>query len=73
MRTIALYSFKFRDPLTKKWIMARYRAEPVVLRMRYAEFELVGPAEYRVIPDDPFTLEASHVISVATAPVSGGI
>jgi hypothetical protein len=44
---LALYSFRYRDPLTGKWIRARYKAEIDVIAERFAEWAIIGPAEFR--------------------------
>lgn len=44
---LALYPFRYRDPLTGKWVRARYKAEIEVIAERFAEWELTGPAEQR--------------------------
>jgi len=60
-RTIVLFPFRFRDERTGKCIRARYLAERCELEQRYREWEIIGPAENRTVPDDPFSLQASHV------------
>lgn len=60
VRTIALYRFRHVDPLTGRWITARYRSEAPAIRCRYPDYELLDP-EIRHVPDDPFALQASHV------------
>jgi hypothetical protein len=42
-----LYPFRYRDPLTGKWVRARYVAQRHVIAERYAEWEFIGPAEIR--------------------------
>ncbi len=42
-----LYPFRFRDPLTGKWVRARYKASRSDLEKRYAEWEITGPGEMR--------------------------
>jgi len=42
-----LYPFRFRDPLTGKWVRARYKASRSDLEQRYREWELTGPSEMR--------------------------
>ncbi len=42
-----LYPFRFRDPLTGKWIRARYKASRSDLEQRYAEWEITRPGEMR--------------------------
>jgi hypothetical protein len=59
--TIFLYPFRFRDSLTGKWIRARYVAEMHEIEQRYREWEIIGPAEVREIPDDPLAQSAAHV------------
>jgi hypothetical protein len=44
---IELYPFRFRDPLTGKWVRARYVAELHEIAARYAEWEIIGPPEIR--------------------------
>ena len=60
-RVIELYPFRLRDPLTGKWIRARYVLEAPAIRCRYSDFELVGPPERRTVPDDPLSLTAAGV------------
>lgn len=59
--TLVLYPFRYRDPLTGRWIKARYKATPEEIAVRFAEWEITGPGEvrssisgafnpYRVIP-----------------------
>ena len=45
--TVTLYRFRYRDPLTGRWIKARYKATPEEIAARHAEWEIVGPAETR--------------------------
>jgi len=44
-RIIALFPFRYRDPLT--WVRARYRDELHEIRARYRDWETTGPAEFR--------------------------
>ena len=44
---LALYPFRFRDPLTAKWTRARYRAGRGVIASQYREWEITGPPEFR--------------------------
>lgn len=39
--------FRFRDPLIRKWVKARYKAERHGLIARYAEWEIIGEPELR--------------------------
>jgi hypothetical protein len=47
MPRLELYAFRYRDPLTKKWVRARYVAELREIAARYAEYEVLGPPEIR--------------------------
>jgi len=42
-----LFPFRYRDPLTGKWVRARYVAERHEIAARYAVWEIVGEPEYR--------------------------
>ena len=44
---LELYAFRYRDPRTGKWIRGRYRADRDEIPARYAEWEIIGPAEIR--------------------------
>lgn len=44
---LLLYPFRFRDPVTGKWVRARYKAERTEIATRYAEWELCGSPEIR--------------------------
>lgn len=41
------YPFRYSDPLTSKWIRARYLAERDIIAERYTEWEIIGPPEIR--------------------------
>jgi hypothetical protein len=44
---LMLYPFRFRDPMTHKWVRARYVAERHELDARYAVWEIIGEPECR--------------------------
>ena len=44
-----LFPFRYRNPLTGKWVKARYRAEQHEIAQRFAEFEIIGPPETREV------------------------
>jgi len=44
---LELFAFRYRDPRTGKWVRARYRAEQEEIAARYAEWEIMVPAEIR--------------------------
>ncbi len=52
-----LFPFRFCDPVTGKWVRARYVATLEETAGRYIEFEIIGPAGVREIDPDarPFT------------------
>ena len=43
----SLYPLWFRDPVSGKWVRARYVAERSVIAERYREWEIIGPPEIR--------------------------
>ena len=47
MPRLELFPFRYRDPVTRKWVRARYRAERHEIALRHAEYEITGPAEIR--------------------------
>jgi len=49
---LELFPFRYRDPLTRKWVRARYVAERHVIAERYAEYEIIGPPEIRDVDPD---------------------
>jgi hypothetical protein len=44
---LELFPFRYRDPLTGKWVRASYLAERHEIAARYAEWEIIGPPEFR--------------------------
>ena len=42
-----VYSFRYRDPRTKKWRLARYMATVADIRATFTEWEIVGQGETR--------------------------
>jgi hypothetical protein len=53
--TLTLYPFRYRDPVTRRWMKARYVAELEVIKARYAEFELTGPPEVGEVTSGSFS------------------
>jgi hypothetical protein len=49
---LELFTFRYRDPRTGKWIRARYLAELHEIKQRYAEFEIIGAPEIRDVNPD---------------------
>jgi hypothetical protein len=47
MPTLVLYPFRYRDPLTGKWVRARHRLQVPALQRRYVEWEITGAREIR--------------------------
>ena len=67
MRTLELYHFRYFDSLRQRWILARYVLEAAAIRCRYCDYELVGPPERRIVPDDALALSAAHVAGAAAS------
>ena len=42
-----LYAFRFLDPVSGRWVRARYRATRTEIALRYANFEVEGEPERR--------------------------
>ena len=49
---LLLYPFRFVDPLTGRWVRARYKAERHELVQRYAQWEIIGAPEIRRVGSD---------------------
>ena len=49
-----LYRFRFIDPLTGRWVRARYRAARSEIAARYARWEIIGEPEVRRIDASGF-------------------
>ena len=47
MARIELFPFRYRDPLTRRWVRARYKASIDDIARHHAEWEVIGPAEVR--------------------------
>jgi len=69
--TLVLYPFRFRDPLTGKWVRARHKLQVPAMQRRYAEWEIIGAPEIRhVTPGpiehfNPFRAPASPRVCIA--------
>jgi hypothetical protein len=46
--SVELFPFRYRDPLTGRWVKARYKATPEEIAARFVEWEITGPAEVRL-------------------------
>jgi hypothetical protein len=44
---LLLYSFRYRDARTSKWVRARYVATLEEIKSRYGEWEIIGAPEIR--------------------------
>jgi len=58
-----LYPFRFKDPVTGKWVRARYRASVQDIASRYATWEITGPLSRPASPStgfDPFRKLMAH-------------
>ena len=47
VRVLLLYPFRFLDPVTGRWVRARYRAERHEIERRYTRWEITGEPEIR--------------------------
>ena len=52
---VSLYPFRFRDPLTGKWVRARYVAERREIAARYTQWEIIGAPELRALSGAVFS------------------
>lgn len=52
---LLMYSFRFIDPLTGRWVRARYRAERHEIEQRYAKWEITGEPEIRRVSQGGFS------------------
>ena len=69
---LELYPFRFRDPLTGKWVRARHKLEVPAIQRRYADWETTGPPEVRMVTPrgaEPFNPFAAHSSSRITQPL----
>jgi hypothetical protein len=44
---VELYAFRFRDPVTGRWVKARYRATMEDIAATHTEWEIIGAPEMR--------------------------
>ena len=56
---LVLFPFRFRDPVSGKWVKARYVAGRHEIVARYREWEIIGEPEYRR-PLQPWALERAR-------------
>ena len=49
MPRLELFPFRYRNPVTGKWVRARYVAERHIIAERFAEYEITGPPEIREV------------------------
>lgn len=52
---IVVYPFRYRHPLTGKWVRARYMADLNEIAERYEQCEITGPPETRWPVDGSFS------------------
>jgi hypothetical protein len=70
MPMLALYPFRFRDPLTGGWIRARHRMQVPEIQRYYGDWQLIGPPEIRrITPDGVAQYNPFAATSVAVQPV----
>ncbi len=52
MARLELFPFRDRDPVTRKWVRARYVADRHEIAARYAEWAIIGPPQIREWRED---------------------
>ena len=52
---LVLYPFRFIDPLTGRWVRARYRAERQEIEQRHETWEITGEPEVRRVSGGGFS------------------
>ena len=67
MKTL-LYPFKYREPLTARWVKARYKASIDEITRRHTEWELTGPGEIRTPISGWFSPREKLVTSTESLP-----
>jgi len=68
---LELFPFRYRDPRTGKWVRVRYRAEQQEIAARYAEWEIMVPAEIRdVDPEARAFTQHGSPLDAAVRPYS---
>ena len=72
MPRLALYPFRFRDPLTRQWVRARHKMQVPELQRHYLEWGITGAPEIRHVTDtstqpfNPFELPAARAVIAPT-------
>ena len=51
MATLQLYPFRFRDPLTGKWVRARHKLQVPEMQRYYLEWDITGAPEIRHVTE----------------------
>ena len=54
------FAFRYRDPGTGKWLLARYVAERQEIAARYAKWEITGPADLGEVHQPRWLLVEAH-------------
>ena len=63
---IELFAFRYRDPIGRKWIRARYVATREEIAQRYEHFEILGSGEVRGVDrEDRYFTPHSHPLDAA--------
>jgi hypothetical protein len=63
--TVTLYPFRYRSPLTGRWVNARYKATREDIAAGHAEWEIIGPAEVRDLDASARRFDPCRVIDHA--------
>jgi len=51
MAKLELYPFRFRDPLTGKWVRARHKLQIPEIQCHYSDWEITGAPEIRHVTE----------------------
>jgi hypothetical protein len=65
MKRLYLYPFRYRSPLTGKWVKARYVAERHEIKAQHTEWEIIGPPEIPEVGPNARHFHPSRVIAHA--------
>jgi len=49
--TLEFYPFRFRDPLTGKWVRARHKLQVPEIQRHYTAWEITGASEIRHVTE----------------------
>ena len=65
---VTLFPFRYRDPLTGRWVKARYKATREDIAGGHAEWEIIGPVEVRDPDASARRFDPHHVVDPPPQP-----